>query len=58
MPLQSINPSDGSLIREYREATEAEVAQALSEASVAFESWRRTSFGSSIASYTRVTVKP
>jgi succinate-semialdehyde dehydrogenase/glutarate-semialdehyde dehydrogenase len=42
--LQSVNPSDGSLIREYPEATEAEVAQALSEASVAYESWRRTAF--------------
>jgi succinate-semialdehyde dehydrogenase/glutarate-semialdehyde dehydrogenase len=42
--LQSINPSDGSLIGEYPEATEAEVAQALSESSVAFDSWRRTSF--------------
>jgi succinate-semialdehyde dehydrogenase/glutarate-semialdehyde dehydrogenase len=42
--LQSINPTDGSLIREYPEATDAEVARALSEASVAFESWRRTSF--------------
>ncbi len=44
MALQSVNPSDGSLIREYPEATEAEVAQALSEASVAYESWRRTAF--------------
>ena len=37
-------PSDGSLIREYPEATEAEVARVLAEASAAFESWRRTSF--------------
>ena len=44
MPLQSINPSDGSLIREYPEATEAEVARVLAEAADAFESWRRTSF--------------
>jgi succinate-semialdehyde dehydrogenase/glutarate-semialdehyde dehydrogenase len=44
MPLRSTNPSNGSLIREYPEATDAEVAQALAEASVAFEAWRRTSF--------------
>jgi len=44
MPLQSINPSDGSLIREYPESSEAEVAQALAAATEAFESWRRTSF--------------
>ena len=44
MPLQSINPADGSLIREYPEASDAEIAQTLSEASFAFESWRRTSF--------------
>jgi succinate-semialdehyde dehydrogenase/glutarate-semialdehyde dehydrogenase len=44
MPLQSINPSDGSLIREYPEATEAEVVKILAGAANAFESWRRTSF--------------
>jgi len=44
MPLRSINPSDGSLIREYPEATDAEIGLALAEAAVAFESWRRTSF--------------
>jgi succinate-semialdehyde dehydrogenase/glutarate-semialdehyde dehydrogenase len=43
--LRSINPLDGSLFREYPEAGEAEVARALSEASAAFDSWRRTSFG-------------
>jgi succinate-semialdehyde dehydrogenase / glutarate-semialdehyde dehydrogenase len=42
--LQSLNPSDGTLIREYPETSDAEVALALSEASVAFDSWRRTSF--------------
>jgi succinate-semialdehyde dehydrogenase/glutarate-semialdehyde dehydrogenase len=44
MPLQSINPTNGFLIREYPGTTDAEVAEALSEASSAFESWRRTSF--------------
>jgi succinate-semialdehyde dehydrogenase / glutarate-semialdehyde dehydrogenase len=42
--LQSINPSDGSVIREYPEASDADVARVLSEASSAFESWRRTTF--------------
>ncbi len=42
--LQSINPTDGSLIREYPESSEAEVAQVLSEASIAFDSWRRAHF--------------
>ncbi len=44
MPLQSVNPSDGSLVREYPEASDAEVAKALTEAAAAFEAWRRTSF--------------
>jgi len=44
MPLQSINPTDGSLIREYPESSDAEVASALAAAAAAFESWRRTSF--------------
>jgi len=44
VPLQSVNPADGSLIREYPEATAEEVAAALSEAAAAFESWRRTTF--------------
>lgn len=44
MTFQSINPTDGSLIREHSEATEAEVASALAEAAVAFEAWRRTPF--------------
>ncbi len=44
MPLQSINPTDGSLIREYPESSDAEVASALVAATEAFESWRRASF--------------
>jgi succinate-semialdehyde dehydrogenase/glutarate-semialdehyde dehydrogenase len=44
MPLQSINPTDGSLIREYAEATPEEVALALAAAARTFERWRRTPF--------------
>jgi succinate-semialdehyde dehydrogenase/glutarate-semialdehyde dehydrogenase len=42
--LCSINPSSGSLIREYAEATPDEVASALAAAARAFEGWRRTTF--------------
>jgi succinate-semialdehyde dehydrogenase/glutarate-semialdehyde dehydrogenase len=41
--LRSVNPTDGSLVREYVEATPEEVASALAAAARAFESWRRTS---------------
>jgi succinate-semialdehyde dehydrogenase/glutarate-semialdehyde dehydrogenase len=44
MALQSVNPTDGSLLREYPETTPPEVAAALAAAPRAFESWRRTSF--------------
>jgi succinate-semialdehyde dehydrogenase / glutarate-semialdehyde dehydrogenase len=44
MPLRSVNPTDGSLIREYAETTPDEVASALAVAARAFEGWRRTSF--------------
>jgi succinate-semialdehyde dehydrogenase / glutarate-semialdehyde dehydrogenase len=44
MSLKSINPSDGSLIHEYPEASDVEVAEALAAATGAFESWRRRSF--------------
>jgi succinate-semialdehyde dehydrogenase/glutarate-semialdehyde dehydrogenase len=44
MPLRSVNPADGSLVREYPEATPGDVAAALTGAVRAFESWRRTSF--------------
>jgi len=56
MSLQSINPSDGSLIREYPEATDAELARALSEAASAFEAWRRTSFDARAAVLRRAAV--
>jgi len=42
--LRSVNPTDGSLVREYAEATPEEVASALDAAARVFESWRRTTF--------------
>ena len=42
--LGSFNPTDGSLIHEYAEATPEDVASALAAAGRAFESWRRTTF--------------
>jgi succinate-semialdehyde dehydrogenase / glutarate-semialdehyde dehydrogenase len=44
MSLRSVNPTDGSLVREYAEATPEEVTSALGAAARAFESWRRTPF--------------
>jgi succinate-semialdehyde dehydrogenase/glutarate-semialdehyde dehydrogenase len=44
MPLQSINPTDGALIRDYAEITPDEVAEALAAAARAFEGWRLTTF--------------
>jgi succinate-semialdehyde dehydrogenase/glutarate-semialdehyde dehydrogenase len=44
MSLRSVNPTDGSLVREYAEATPEEVAEALAAAARAFESWRLTTF--------------
>jgi succinate-semialdehyde dehydrogenase/glutarate-semialdehyde dehydrogenase len=42
--LRSVNPTDGSLVREYAEATPEEVACVLAAAARSFEGWRRTSF--------------
>jgi succinate-semialdehyde dehydrogenase/glutarate-semialdehyde dehydrogenase len=42
--LRSVSPTDGSLVREYAEATPEEVAAALTGATRAFEDWRRSSF--------------
>ena len=42
MALETINPTNGERIREYAEATPAEVLSAISKAHEAFESWRRT----------------
>jgi succinate-semialdehyde dehydrogenase/glutarate-semialdehyde dehydrogenase len=44
MPLRSVNPTDGSLLREYAEATPGEAAAALAASARAFEAWRRTTF--------------
>ncbi len=44
MPLQSISPTDGALVREYPEASDAEVAAALEAAAEAAALWRRKSF--------------
>jgi succinate-semialdehyde dehydrogenase / glutarate-semialdehyde dehydrogenase len=44
MGLVCVDPRDGSLLREYAEASPAEVAGALAGAAAAFEGWRRTSF--------------
>jgi succinate-semialdehyde dehydrogenase/glutarate-semialdehyde dehydrogenase len=44
MALLSVNPTDGSLLREHPEATRGEVAAALAGAASAFEGWRRTPF--------------
>jgi succinate-semialdehyde dehydrogenase/glutarate-semialdehyde dehydrogenase len=42
--LRSVNPTDGSLVREYDEATPVEVASVLGAAARAFGAWRRTTF--------------
>ncbi len=44
VPLRSVSPTDGSLVREYAEATPEEVAAALGGAGRAFDDWRRSSF--------------
>jgi succinate-semialdehyde dehydrogenase/glutarate-semialdehyde dehydrogenase len=44
MSLRSVDPTDGSLVREYPETTLEEVTGALAAAARAFEAWRRTSF--------------
>jgi len=44
MALETINPANGERVREYAEATPAEVLSAISKAHDAFETWRRTPF--------------
>jgi succinate-semialdehyde dehydrogenase/glutarate-semialdehyde dehydrogenase len=56
MPLLSVNPTDGSLIREYAEASAEEVAAALAGAARSFEAWRRTSFAERAAVVRRAGV--
>jgi succinate-semialdehyde dehydrogenase/glutarate-semialdehyde dehydrogenase len=44
MPLETINPTNGVRVREYAEATPAEIGSAIANAHAAFEDWRRTPF--------------
>jgi succinate-semialdehyde dehydrogenase/glutarate-semialdehyde dehydrogenase len=44
MALRSVNPMNGELVREYPEAGEKELRNALLEASCAFAGWRTTPF--------------
>jgi len=44
MTLEAVNPVDGSLIREYEETPDGQVAEALSRAHEAHLEWRNTSF--------------
>ena len=44
MALRSVNPTDGSLLREYEEASAEDVTEALAGAARAFEDWGRTPF--------------
>jgi len=44
MALETINPTNGERVREYAEASPAEVQNALANAQAAFETWRRTPF--------------
>ena len=42
--LQSINPTNDEVIREYEELTEQEIASVLQKSQTAFEQWRETDF--------------
>lgn len=44
MSIQTINPSTNNLVTSFKEMSEQEVDAAVSRATVAFESWRRTSY--------------
>ncbi len=44
MPLRSVNPTSGELIREYSELTPTEIQEKLAQAQSTFESWKNTSF--------------
>jgi succinate-semialdehyde dehydrogenase/glutarate-semialdehyde dehydrogenase len=44
MALETINPTSGERVRQYDEASPAEVQKALANAHAAFETWRRTPF--------------
>jgi succinate-semialdehyde dehydrogenase/glutarate-semialdehyde dehydrogenase len=53
MPLRSVNPADGSLVREYAETAPDRTAEALAAAARAFEGWRRTTFAERSAALRR-----
>ncbi len=44
MPIESINPTTGEVIKQYQEMAPDTVRQILEESEQAFQSWRRTSF--------------
>lgn len=44
MPLQSINPKDKSLIKNFVELTDEQIDQKISQADAAFKSWKETEF--------------
>jgi len=53
MSLRSVNPTDGSLVREYAETAPGEAAEALAAAARAFGGWRRTTFAERAAALRR-----
>jgi succinate-semialdehyde dehydrogenase / glutarate-semialdehyde dehydrogenase len=44
VPIESVNPSTGELIRKYEEMPPADAAAAIAEAHAAWRAWRRTPF--------------
>ena len=44
MPIQSLNPTTGEIIKNYREHTGGEVAGIISKTETAFQSWKKTTF--------------
>lgn len=53
MPLRSVNPADGSPVREYAETPPGAVASALAASARAFEGWRRAAFAERAAALRR-----
>ena len=44
MPIQSLNPSTGEIIKTYKEQTSREVVEIISKTDIAFQSWKKTTF--------------
>lgn len=44
MPIQSLNPTTGEIIKNYQEHTSSEVAGIISKTETAFQSWKKTTF--------------